>query len=199
MKAVLTTWPSARAFRKCSECLLENVVRQGQRGETCTRGRDLGVGGKQSAVVGRDTPLGVAVRDRLPQSANLAPVRVAPRDRRALVNGGGEFLRLLFERTTPIGVVVAVRKQVAVLGVGDEQLAEQDRQRHRVGAVDFVPRARCGQATLIRDSVGEGRDHLLVDSLAQLRREISREAVGILQNLGEATTRREGVGGEQKP
>ena len=59
-------------------------------------------------------------------------------DRRIPVNGLGKLLCLLFQGAAAVGVVVAVRQQVAIFGVGDEQQAEQDGQRHGVGAVDFV-------------------------------------------------------------
>ena len=47
--------------------------------------------------------------------------------------------------------------------------------------------------------MSESWDYVLVDSLAQSRREISGKAMGVLKDLGEAAARREGFCGEKQP
>ena len=113
-------------------------------------------------------------------------------------NAGSQLLRLLLQRTTAICVVVPVRQQVTVLGVGDEEDTEQHDERHLVG-LGQIFRAVAHRPARRGNTLGQHRHYLLIDAFSQTLGKVPRKPPRLLQDLRQAPIRDQGFGREQQP
>ena len=104
----------------------------------------------------------------------------------------------MLERARLVQAVGAVREKIAVFGVGDEEQPEKEHQRHLVGFGELIGR-RMYKATPGEQCLGEARDRVLVDALAQAFAQFGCEAARLFENFLDRTTRNERWSGKNQP
>jgi hypothetical protein len=109
-----------------------------------------------------------------------------------------EIAGLALERILIVASIPAARKELLVLGVGDEQKSIQHDERYFVDLVKFFLR-RILEITSPSDGLGEIRDDIVVDTLPKAIPEVGGAVLRPLHDVVKDPIVAERVRGEQEP